>query len=76
MRDDSAEILFQLFQQEAFVSTSAMGRDILSFALSIQHFTGPRVWNSLPFDIRSIYSTPVFREALKTHLFKSYFVSN
>ena len=28
------------------------------------------------FDICSINSTPSFRQALKTHLFKSYFVSN
>ena len=32
--------------------------------------------NSLPFDIRSRNSTPSFRQALRTHLYKSYFVSN
>ena len=36
----------------------------------------PTVWNSLLFDIRSTHSTPSLRQALKTHLFKSYFVSN
>ena len=37
--DDSAEILFQSFLQEALVSSSGMGRDVhFSFALSILHF--------------------------------------
>ena len=37
--DDSAEILFQSFLQEALVSSSGMGRDVhSSFALSILHF--------------------------------------
>ena len=39
-------------------------------------FTGPTVWNSLLLDIRSIGSTPSVRQVLKTHHFKSYFVSN
>ena len=39
-------------------------------------FTGPTVWNSLPFDIRSINSISSFRQAFKTRLFKSYFVYN
>ena len=39
-------------------------------------FAGPTVWNSLPFDICSINFTPVFWQALKTNLFKSYLVSN
>ena len=38
MRDDSAEILFQSFLQEALVSSSGMGRDVHSLMLSIQHF--------------------------------------
>ena len=36
--DDSAEILFHSFLQEAFVSSSCMGRDVRSLMLSIQHF--------------------------------------
>ena len=36
MRDDSAEILFQSFLQEALVSSSGMGRDVHSWMLSIQ----------------------------------------
>ena len=36
--DDSAEILFQCFLQEAIVSTSGMGMDVHSLMLSIQHF--------------------------------------
>ena len=36
--DDSAEIFFQSFLQEAFVSSLGMGRDVLSLILSIQHF--------------------------------------
>ena len=35
--DDSAEILFQRFLQEANVSSSGMGRDVHSLMLSIQH---------------------------------------
>ena len=38
MRDDSAEILFQSFLQEAHVSSSGMGKDVHSLMLSIQHF--------------------------------------
>ena len=38
MKDDSAEILFQSFLQEALVSSSGMGRDVHSLMLSIQHF--------------------------------------
>ena len=37
MRDNSAEILFQSFLQEALVSSSGMGRDVYSL-MSIQHF--------------------------------------
>ena len=38
MRDDSAEIIFQYFLQEALVSSSGMGRDVHSLMLSFQHF--------------------------------------
>ena len=38
MREDSAEILFQSFLQEALVSSSGMGRDVHFLMLSIQHF--------------------------------------
>ena len=38
MRDDSAEILFQCFLQEALVSSSGMGRYVRSLAFSIRHF--------------------------------------
>ena len=31
----------------------------------------PKLWNSLPYDIRSIYSTPIFKSRLKTHLFNT-----
>ena len=37
MKDDSAEILFPSFLQEAPVSISGMGRDVLSL-MFIQHF--------------------------------------
>ena len=37
MMDNSAEILFQSFLQEALVSSSGIGRDVHSFVLSIQH---------------------------------------
>ena len=38
MKDDSAEILFQSFLQEAIVSRSDMDRDVQSLMLSIRHF--------------------------------------
>ena len=38
MTDDSAEILFQSFLQEALVSSPGMGRDVHSLMLSIQLF--------------------------------------
>ena len=34
-------------------------------------FTGPTEWNSLPYDVRHSASTSSFKQALKTHLFKS-----
>ena len=34
IKDDSAEVLFQSFLQEALVSSSGMGRDVRSLALS------------------------------------------
>ena len=37
-RDDSAEILFQSFLQEAVVNSSGMARDVHSLMMSIQHF--------------------------------------
>ena len=41
--DDSAEILFQSFLQEALVSSPGMGRDVHSLMLSILHFLC-RLW--------------------------------
>ena len=38
MRDDSADIPFQSFLQEAPVSSSGKGRDVHSLMLSLQHF--------------------------------------
>ena len=38
MKNDVAKILFQSFLQEAFVSSSGMGRDVHSFMLSTQRF--------------------------------------
>ena len=38
MRDDSAEIPFQSFLQEALVSRSGISRDVHSLMLSIEHF--------------------------------------
>ena len=35
---------------------------------------GPTVWNSLPSDIPSLDFTPAFKQALKTHLYNSYFL--
>ena len=36
--DDSAEVLFQSFLQEAIVSSSGMDRDVHYLMLSVQHF--------------------------------------
>ena len=38
MRDDSAEILFQSFLKEAFVSSSGLGRNVHSLTFSVQRF--------------------------------------
>ena len=38
MRDDSAEIIFRSFLQEALVSNSGMSRDVHSLVLPTQHF--------------------------------------
>ena len=38
LRDNSAEILFQSFLQEAAVSSSGMSRNVHSLILSIQYF--------------------------------------
>ena len=40
MTDDSAEILFLSFLQEALVGSAGMGSDVHSLMLSIQHFLG------------------------------------
>ena len=43
MRNDSKEILFQSFLRETIMSSSDVGRDVLSMMLSIQHcFCRPR----------------------------------
>ncbi|KAK7105219.1 hypothetical protein V1264_016626 [Littorina saxatilis] len=47
------------------VRTKAFGHRSFSYA-------APKIWNSLPYDIRHIDSTPSFKAALKTHLFKIY----
>ena len=38
MADDSADMLFQSFLQEAFASSSGVDRDVHCLMLSIQHF--------------------------------------
>ena len=47
-----------------FTKTKTFGQRAFSF-------TGPTQWNSLPYDIRHSLSTSSFKQALKTHLFKS-----
>ena len=39
-------------------------------------FTGKTQWNSLPYDVRHSVSTSSFKQALKTHLFKSAYIIN
>ena len=58
--DDSAVIFFQSFLWEAIVSSSGMGKDILSLTLSIQHFLcwpqhhPPSLWGWLGFKNHSL----------------------
>ena len=47
-----------------FTKTKTFGQRAFSF-------TGPTQWNSLPYDVRHSVSTSSFKQALKTHLFKS-----
>ena len=47
-----------------FTKTKTFGQRAFSF-------TGPTEWNSLPYDVRHSVSTSSFKQALKTHLFKS-----
>ena len=47
-----------------FTKTKTFGQRLFSF-------TGPTQWNSLPYDVRHSASTSSFKQALKTHLFKS-----
>ena len=47
-----------------FTKTKTFGQRAFSF-------TGPTPWNSLPYDVRHSASTSSFKQALKTHLFKS-----
>ena len=35
----------------------------------------PKVWNSLPYELRSCYDVSVFKKLLKTHLFSYVFNS-
>ena len=68
MRDDSAEILFQSFLQEAPVSSFGMGMDVHSLMMSIQHFLRRRrrrppskvPWTALILKV-FFRSPPVFR---------------
>ena len=47
-----------------FTKTKTFGQRAFSF-------TGPTEWNSLPYDVRNSVSTSTFKQALKTHLFRS-----
>ena len=48
------------------VRTKSFGERAFSFA-------APKLWNSLPIDIRQQQFTQAFKQALKTHLFKQYY---
>ena len=47
-----------------FVKTKSFGQRAFSF-------TGPTQWNLLPYGLRHSKSSPAFKTALKTHLFRS-----
>ena len=70
-----------LYNSLSFPSHSVSTRSSDSLVLSIPYVRsslgkrafsviGPRLWNSLPPDIRNSNSLPTFRSRLKTHLFK------
>ena len=40
------------------------------------HFAAPKIWNSLPQNLRDISSLPLFKSKLKTHLFQLVFELN
>ena len=45
-------------------------RNCFQFLVTSFGSVGPKLWNSLPDDITSALSLPVFRKKLKTHLFQ------
>ena len=42
------------------------------YGLHSIHYTGVRLWNSLPCEIRDSPSLPVFRKKIKTHILENY----
>ena len=42
------------------------------YGLRSIHYTGVRLWNSLPCEIRDSPSLPVFRKKIKTHILENY----
>ena len=55
MRNDSAEVLFQSFLQEARVSSSGVGKDVHTLTVSIQHYRC-RPWRHLASKARRMVS--------------------
>ena len=45
-------------------------KKLKTFGKKSFHYAAPEVWNSLPLELRSCSSLPVFKKNLKTHFFK------
>ena len=45
-------------------------KNLSTFGHKAFHYAAPKVWNSLPFEIRSCSSLPIFKKKLKTHFFR------
>ena len=80
-RSSVADNFFHLFRSCATYFSSCVTRvKMIFFAAEFRKnwtkedcqlaSVGPRVWNSLPEDVTSAPSLPVFRRKLKTHLFR------
>ena len=45
-------------------------KKLKTFGKKSFHYAAPEVWNSLPLELRSCSSLPLFKKNLKTHFFK------
>ena len=57
-----------IYKYKLFIQNS---RNLTRKQETVFSLAAPKLWNSLPYDIRSISSTPIFKSRLKTHLFNT-----